>query len=68
MSNTELVASLLKDKKKGDTIRRTVLIGKLESHLPLHPRNSRSIVDDFLTKQVALGRMERCDRGVYKII
>lgn len=68
MSNTELVESLLKDKKKGDTIRRTVLIGKLEQLLNIHPRYSRSIIDAFLTKQVALGRIERYDRGVYKII
>lgn len=68
MSNTELIESILKDKKKGDTIRRTVLIGKLEQLLNVHPRCSRSIIDTFLTKQVALGRIERCNRGVYKII
>lgn len=68
MSNTELIESILKDKKKGDTIRRTVLIGKLEQLLNVHPRCSRSIIDAFLTKQVTLGRIERCNRGVYKII
>lgn len=68
MTNNEFIQSILKDKKKGDTIRRTVLIGKLEQLLNVHPRCSRSIIDTFLTKQVALGRIERCNRGVYKII
>jgi hypothetical protein len=68
MINNEFIQSLLKDKKKGDTIRRAVLIGKLEQLLNIHPRYSRSIIDAFLTKQVALGRIERYDRGVYKII
>lgn len=68
MINNEFIQSLLKDKKKGDTIRRAVLIGKLEQLLNIHPRYSRSTIDAFLTKQVALGRIERYDRGVYKII
>lgn len=65
MDKKEFLSSLLKE--KGNTIRRTVLIGKLEYKFNLHPRWSRSIVDDSLSKQVALGRIERYSRGVYKI-
>ena len=68
MNKKELLLSYIKKKNKGDTIRRAVLIGKLEQLLNIHPRYSRSIIDAFLTKQVALGRIERYDRGVYKII
>ena len=57
MNKKEFLSSFLKE--KGSTIRRTVLIGKLECKFNLHPRWSRSIVDDFLSKQVALGRIER---------
>lgn len=65
MNKKEFLSSFLKE--KGSTIRRTVLIGKIENKFNLHPRLSRSIVDDFLSKQVALGRIERYSRGVYKI-
>lgn len=65
MNKKEFLSSFLSE--KGSTIRRTVLIGKLECKFNLHPRLSRSIVDDFLSKQVALGRIERYSRGVYKI-
>lgn len=65
MNKKEFLSSFLKE--KGSTIRRTVLIGKLECKFNLHPRLSRSIVDNFLSKQVALGRIERYSRGVYKI-
>lgn len=66
MNKKEFLSSFLSE--KGSTIRRTtVLIGKIENEFNLHPRWSRSIVDDFLSKQVALGRIERYSRGVYKI-
>lgn len=65
MNKKEFLSSFLSE--KGSTIRRTVLIGKLECKFNLHSRWSRSIVDDFLSKQVALGRIERYSRGVYKI-
>lgn len=65
MNKKEFLSSFLSE--EGNTIRRTVLIGKIENEFNLHPRWSRSIVDDFLSKQVALGRIERYSRGVYKI-
>lgn len=65
MNKKEFLSSFFKE--KGSTIRRTVLIGKIENEFNLHPRWSRSVVDDFLSKQVALGRIERYSRGVYKI-
>lgn len=65
MNKKEFLSSFLSE--KGSTIRRAVLIGKLEYKFNLHPSRSRSVVDDFLSKQVALGRIERYSRGVYKI-
>jgi hypothetical protein len=67
MNKKELLLSYIKKKNKGDTIRRAVLIGKLEQLLNIHPRYSRQIVDEVLSKQLALGKIERYSRGVYKI-
>lgn len=67
MNKKEFLLSYIKKKSKGDTIRRTVLIGKIENEFNLHPRHSSQIVDEFLSKQLALGKIERYLRGVYKI-
>ena len=67
MNKKELLLSYIKKKKKGDTIRRTVLIGKIENEFNLYPGYSRQIVDEVLSKQLALGKIERYSRGVYKI-
>lgn len=56
------------DAEKEIVLRESIISDKLEQLLNIHPRYSRSIIDAFLTKQVALGRIERYDRGVYKII
>lgn len=67
MNKKELLLSYIKKKKKGDTIRRAVLIGKIENEFNLYPGYSRQIVDEVLSKQLALGKIERYSRGVYKI-
>ena len=67
MNKKELLLSYIKKKNKGDTIRRAVLIGKIENEFNLYPGYSRQIVDEVLSKQLALGKIERYSRGVYKI-
>lgn len=67
MNKKEFLLSYIKKKKKGDTIRRTVLIGKIENEFNLYPGYSRQVVDEVLSKQLALGKIERYSRGVYKI-
>lgn len=67
MNKKEFLLSYIKKKSKGDTIRRTVLIGKIENEFNLYPGYSRQVVDEVLSKQLALGKIERYSRGVYKI-
>lgn len=67
MNKKELLLSYIKKKNKGDTIRRAVFIGKIENEFNLYPGYSRQIVDEVLSKQLALGKIERYSRGVYKI-
>ena len=67
MNKKELLLSYIKKKNKGDMIRRAVLIGKIENEFNLYPGYSRQIVDEVLSKQLALGKIERYSRGVYKI-
>ena len=67
MNKKEFLLSYIKKKNKGDTIRRAVLIGKIENEFNLYPGYSRQVVDEVLSKQLALGKIERYSRGVYKI-
>lgn len=67
MNKKEFLLSYIKKKNKGDTIRRAVLIGKIENEFNLYPGHSRQVVDEVLSKQLALGKIERYSRGVYKI-
>lgn len=67
MNKKEFLLSYIKKKNKDDTIRRTVLIGKIENEFNLYPGYSRQVVDEVLSKQLALGKIERYSRGVYKI-
>ena len=67
MNKKEFLLSYIKKKNKGDTIRRAVLSGKIENEFNLYPGYSRQIVDEVLSKQLALGKIERYSRGVYKI-
>lgn len=67
MNKKELLLSYIKKKNKGDMIRRAVLIGKIENEFNLYPGYSRQVVDEVLSKQLALGKIERYSRGVYKI-
>ena len=46
MNKKELLLSYIKKKNKGDTIRRAVLIGKIENEFNLYPGYSRQIVDE----------------------
>lgn len=67
MNKKEFLLSYIKKKNKGDMIRRAVLIGKIENEFNLYPGYSRQVVDEVLSKQLALGKIERYSRGVYKI-
>lgn len=67
MNKKEFLLSYIKKKNKDDMIRRAVLIGKIENEFNLYPGYSRQVVDEFLSKQLALGKIERYSRGVYKI-
>lgn len=65
MNKKEFLLSYIKKKNKGDTIRRTVLIGKIENEFNLYPGYSRQVVDEVLSKQLALGKIERYIQEVF---
>lgn len=67
MNKKEFLLSYIKKKSIGDTIRRTILVSEIDNEFNLHPRHSRQVVDEFLSKQLALGKIERYSRGVYKV-